>query len=280
MNAQVRLLFGPNCQLREGEIAIGLQPHEGAISRQPGQDVFHGLCLIDQVMILLNENRRPYGKVAVWDLDPETTLAAAIAAGAEVSTEICGDVADFTERGNLPLDRFRITPSSEILRAYIQTALGASLRSETSASESVKFWFETVNDWKRIEALASEFDTVQSFPCDMQYREVVDDVTLVWSEGFPLQYVSTDTFLWLRPLVGGWCHMFAGTIQEDPSFMRETLDIVRTVEKARLVRAKKHTKARDKWTLAADKRYLKSPQNYISMIMYIEVMEILARLAG
>jgi len=233
-------------------------------------------------MILLDENQRVYDKVAVWDLDPETTLAAAIAAGANVSTEICGDVADFTNRASLPLSRFRTTPSSEILRAYIQTALGASLRSETSASESVRFWFETVNDWPKIGVLAEEFDTVQSYPCNMQYRETIDGVTLFWSEGFPLQYVSPeiDTFLWLKPFVDGWCHMFAGTVQEDPSFMSEVLDIVREVERARLRGAKKNSRDRAKWTLSTDKRYLQSPQNYISMMSYIEVMEILVRLAG
>lgn len=72
--------------------------------------------------------------------------------------------------------------------------------------------------------------------------------------------------------------MSIGTVQEDPSFMKDALDTLRAVELARLRIAKK-SRGLDKWTLSKDERYIKSPQNYISMMMYVEVLEILARLA-
>lgn len=281
MKALVRTLYGlSDPTLLRGEIALSSQPRAGSIFRETDKGPFHTPSLIDQVMRLINERGQPFGKVAVWDLDVETTLAAAVAVGAQVSTEICGDIAEYTASFCTSPEGFARNPSCKIIKAYYIAMFREALRPRAVAASLVRFWSEDLTDLVKIKSLADEFDTIHGFGCDMDYREILEGVTLVLSEGSPVKDIETDTFIWVNQRGSDWHHMLAYTMLDDPSFMRGALDIVRDLELMRLKRAGINPEECDWWTLSPDERTLSAPKDHRSMVEFVEVLEILARLAG
>lgn len=278
MKPQFRLMIGVGVRAEDDEVAFSLFPREGAICREPAQKRQESLGLIDQAVQMRNANKTPFNKVAFWDLEAETTLAAAIAAGAEVDRSICKDVARFSEYGPYRLMGVDSNPSADILKAYIQSVLSNTLLYDDYAERAAGFWFRTIHKPRMIMAWAKEYDTVNGLRCGMLQRKIKSGVTIVKSMRYPFWEINTDTFIWLKPVISNFCHMFIGTMKKETDFMESALEVFLEAESTLLRTYGKHDGGDDKWTLSDDRRWLKSPQSYVSMIGYEQVFEVIAGL--